>query len=127
MIYLLLAIHQDLKDLTDLSIIIFLIPLLPSSPAKISFSNTLLIPETTFHFTTKISIALCWLDELPWLVDLRTYGLYTVHGNLRNGIKSSEWNTGNLLKALFKLLDESPEYTEITESGDYALPYCGHR
>ena len=37
---------------------IFLIPLLSSSSAKISFSNTLLISKT-FHFTAKISIALC--------------------------------------------------------------------
>ena len=45
-----------------LSVIIFLIPLLPSSPVKMSFSNTLLISETKipFHYTTKISIALCW-------------------------------------------------------------------
>ena len=45
-----------------LSVIIFLIPLLPSSSVKMSFSNTLLISETKipFHYTTKISIALCW-------------------------------------------------------------------
>ena len=59
LIYHLLAIHQDLKDwVTNLSVIIFLIPLLSSSSAKISFSNTLLISKT-FHFTAKISIALC--------------------------------------------------------------------
>ena len=40
--------------------IIFLIPLLPSSSVKISFRNTLLVPETTFYLTTKLSIALCW-------------------------------------------------------------------
>ena len=44
----------------NLSVIIFLIPLLPSSSAKISFSITLLVSETTFHFTAKIFIALCW-------------------------------------------------------------------
>ena len=44
----------------NLSVIIFLIPLLQSSSVKISFSNTLLVSETTFHFTAKISIALCW-------------------------------------------------------------------
>ena len=44
----------------NLSVIIFFIPLLPSSSAKMSFSNTLLVSETTFHFTAKIYIALCW-------------------------------------------------------------------
>ena len=60
LIHYLLAIHEDLKDLADLSVIIFLIPQLPSSSAKISFSNTLLISETTLHFTAKISISSCW-------------------------------------------------------------------
>ena len=32
---------------------------LPSCSAKISFINTLIIPGTTFHFTAKISLALC--------------------------------------------------------------------
>ena len=43
----------------NLSVITFLIPLLHKSSVKISFSNTLLVSETTFHFTAKISIALC--------------------------------------------------------------------
>ena len=43
----------------NLSVIILLILMLPSSPAKISFSNTELISETTFHYTEKTCIALC--------------------------------------------------------------------
>ena len=49
----------------NLSLITFLIPLHPS----ISFSNTLLISETTFHFTTKIFIAL----YLPISRDTRSF------------------------------------------------------
>ena len=45
----------------DLSVIIFLTPLLSSSSVKISFSYTLLVSETTFHFTAKISNALCYI------------------------------------------------------------------
>ena len=44
----------------NLSVIIFLIPLLSSNSLKILFSNTLLVSETTFHFTVKISIVLFW-------------------------------------------------------------------
>ena len=44
----------------NLSVIIFLIPLLSSNSLKILFSNTLLVPETTFHFRAKISIVLFW-------------------------------------------------------------------
>ena len=50
------------------NIIIFLIPLLPSSSAKISFCNTLLISKKTFHFTTKIPIALCWSIDIETLI-----------------------------------------------------------
>ena len=58
----------------NLPVTIFLIPLLPSSSVKILFSNTaVLVSKTTFHFTAKISIALCWLISrdtkslLTWL------------------------------------------------------------
>ena len=44
----------------NMSVIIFLISLLPSGCVKTSFSNILLVSETTFLFTAKISIALCW-------------------------------------------------------------------
>ena len=71
------------------------------------------------------------LDELLYLVDLGTFGIHTVHGSLENDIKFSGRNTGKLLKALFKILDESPArrdtYTKVTESEDFPLPYCGHR
>ena len=42
----------------DLSVIIFLTPLLSSSSVKISFSYTLLVSETKFHFTAN---ALCYI------------------------------------------------------------------
>ena len=54
----LLAIYQDL--ICCQVQLIILISLLPSISAKKSFSNTLVISKTTFHFTATISIALCW-------------------------------------------------------------------
>ena len=66
------------------------------------------------------------LDELPKLADIRTCGLHTVHGSLKNGIKNSSWNIGRTLKAMTKLLDESParreKYEMVTESNVYPLP-----
>ena len=41
--------------------VIFLIGLIPSKSAKISVTNSLLISETVFLFTAKISNALCWI------------------------------------------------------------------
>ena len=46
-------------------------------------------------------------------------------------IKKSGWTVGKTLKAMWKLLDESPArrdiYKSVTESDVYPLPYCGHR
>ena len=71
------------------------------------------------------------LDELPKLADIGTCGLHTVHGSLKCGLKESNWNIGKILKAMAKLLDESParreKYEMVTESVVYPLPYCGHR
>ena len=70
---------------SNLSVIIFLIPL-PVSPlsrsAKISFSKTLLIFEATFHFTAKMSIALCWPIYLKTL-KVFLLGSYTWHQTLQ--------------------------------------------
>ena len=71
------------------------------------------------------------MDEVPRLVDIGTCGLHTVHGSLKNGIKSSDWEIGKILKAVFKLLDESPArrdiFRNVTESEVFPLPYCGYR
>ena len=56
--------------------------LLPSNFAKISFINTLLIFETTFHLTAKISIALCWPIYLKTL-KVFSLGFYTWRQILR--------------------------------------------
>ena len=72
----------------------------------------------------------CNLEELPTLADIGTCGLHTVHGSLKNGIKSSNWNVGKILKAMSKLLEDSParreRYEMLTESNLYPLPYFGH-
>ena len=71
------------------------------------------------------------MDEVPRLVDIGTCGLHTVHGSLKDGIKSSGWEIVKILKAVFKLLDESPArrdiFRNVTESEISPLPYCGHR
>lgn len=71
------------------------------------------------------------LDEFPSLVDIGTCGLHTVHGSLKSGVKLSDWRIGKILKAMFKLLDESPArrdvFRSVTESDVFPLPFCGHR
>ena len=46
--------------------------------------------------------------ELPPLIQIGTCGLHTIHGSMKTGIKNSHWNTGKILKAAWKLLDEAP-------------------
>ena len=69
--------------------------------------------------------------ELPSLLDIGTCGLHTIHGSLKAGVKSSEWDTGSILNAMWNLLDESParreKYERITETNVYPLHFCGHR
>ena len=67
--------------------------------------------------------------ELPPLVNIGTCGL---HGSMKAGVKKSGWKNGKTIKAMYKILDESPArsdvvYESITESNIYPLPYRGHR
>ena len=81
----------------NLSVIIFLIPLLQSSSVKISFSNTLLVSETTFHFTAKISIALCWLIETLKVCSLCLQVTPNPAGYFRGGIFPQPQECGSRL------------------------------
>ena len=71
------------------------------------------------------------LNELPALLDIRTCGIHTIHGSLKNIERASEWDIGKVLKSMSKILMNPPARREtfgkITESNIYSLPYCSHR
>ena len=71
-----------------------------------------------------------WMRFLTWWI-LEHVVCIPSHFSLKNGIKSSGWEIGKILKAVFKLLDESPArrdiFRNVTESEVSPLPYCGHR
>ena len=46
-------------------------------------------------------------EELLPVIDIRTCGLHTVQNSLKTGIKSSRWVVGKVMKAMWKLLNES--------------------
>ena len=87
-------------------------------------------PNVNLKFFQLINEERC-TAELPSLLNIGTCGLHTIHGSLKAGVKSTDWNTGKILKSMWKLLDESParreKYEGITESNVYPLQYCGHR
>ena len=57
--------------------------------------------------------------------------MHTIHGSLKAAVKAMDWSIGKALKAMWKILDETPVrrdiFEKITETNVYPLPYCGHR
>ena len=70
-------------------------------------------------------------NDLPSLLNIGTCGLHTIHGSLKAAVKAMDWSIGKVLKAMWKILDETPArrdiFEKITETNVYPLPYCGHR
>ena len=60
---------------------------------------------------------------LPYLLDIRTCGLHTLHGSFKTGIEKSEWEMKSLMKASFNLLHDSParwdDYESVTKSYNF--------
>ena len=70
-------------------------------------------------------------EELSPLIDIGTCRLHTVHNSLKAGIKSSRWIVGKVMKAMWKLLNESParreKYVALAETNLFPLRFCGDR
>ena len=70
-------------------------------------------------------------DELSPVINIGTCGLHTVHNSLKAGIKSSWWIVGKAMKAMWKLLNESPARREKCvapgETSLFPLSFYGHR
>ena len=68
---------------------------------------------------------------MPGLINVGTCGLHVVHGALRRGTQKTKWDVDSILKALYKLFDESPakreDYNTINGSNKFPLPFCGNR
>ena len=47
------------------------------------------------------------LNELPALLDIRTCGIHTIHGSLKNTEKASEWYIGKVLKSVSEILSKT--------------------
>ena len=65
------------------------------------------------------------------LIDTGICGLHIVHDNLKAGIKSSRQTVGKVMKAMWKLLNESlaqrEKYVALAKTNLFPLPICGHR
>ena len=68
---------------------------------------------------------------MPELINVGIFGLHVVHGRFRSGVQKTKCGVDSILKALYKLFDESPakreDYSAITGSNKFPLPFCGNR
>ena len=68
-------------------------------------------------------------NEKEWsnLLNLGSCGLHIVHGAFQTGIKATNWEVEEVLKAMFKLFHDSPErrdlYIKVTENEKFPLRY----
>lgn len=70
-------------------------------------------------------------EQYPSLLDVGSCSLHVVHGAFRSGMNKTNWGLDTLLRSLHNLFHESPakreDYTKITKSDIFPLPFCGHR
>ena len=70
-------------------------------------------------------------EQLPGLINVGSCGLHVVNWAFRGGTQKMKWAIDSILRELFKLLDESPakreDYSAITRSNKFPLPFCGNR
>ena len=70
-------------------------------------------------------------DDYPGLIDIGSCSLHIVHGAFRTGVQKTKWGVDDLLKALYNMFPNSPakreDYTKVTESNVFPLPFCGTR
>ena len=68
---------------------------------------------------------------LPYLLDIGTCGLHTLHGSFKTGIEKSGWKMKSLMKASFNKLHGSPvrqdDYENVTKSLKFLLLFCALR
>ena len=67
-------------------------------------------------------------NDLKGLLEVGTCGLHTVHGALKHAENASGWNIDKILSAIFKIIDQSPNYERLSgESVVYPLQFCSRR
>ena len=70
-------------------------------------------------------------EQLSGLINDGSCGLHLVHGAFRSVAQKTKCGVDSILKALHKLFDESlakrEDYSAITGSNKFLLPFCGNR
>nr|CAD7425904.1 unnamed protein product [Timema monikensis] len=104
------------------------------------------IRGTRFEWLTyyRIFVGYCWHsssedehlksvtdNEVCSLLNLGTCGLHVVHGSLRTGVESVDWDISSLLRHMYYLFTDSPArralFTQLTGCTTFPLKFCGVR
>ena len=88
-------------------------------------------PNVNWKMLSKITEEGNSTEHYPGLIDVGSCSLHAVHGTFKSDESKTKWGIDTLLKALPNLFDESPakreDYTKITGSDIFPLPFCAHR
>ena len=70
-------------------------------------------------------------QELPKLLNIGSFNLHVIHGALKTGFKSAEWNIEKLMKASSNLFHDWParraDYVTVTECENFFHAFCSTR
>jgi hypothetical protein len=71
------------------------------------------------------------VNNCPPLLNIGSCGLHTVHNAFKHGCKKSGFEVCSFLKAhhflFFETSARREDFSEITGSSVFPLPFCGHR
>ena len=89
------------------------------------------VPNVNWKMLSKITEERSSTEHYPGLINAGSSSLHVVRGAFRSGESKTKCRIDILLKALHNFFDESPakreDYTKITGSYIFPLPFCGHR
>ena len=66
--------------------------------------------------------------DYPNIIDIGSCSLHVVHGAFKSGIEATNWYLKKIMKAMWKLFDDSPArrdiYVKICEVNEFPVRYC---
>ena len=70
-------------------------------------------------------------NELPQILEIGSCGLHVIHGAFQTGVKATGWELDRVLKAMWKLFNDSPArrdlYINLNRSDSFPLMFCQAR
>ena len=66
-------------------------------------------------------------NDYPTIINIGSCGLHVIHGAFKTGINATDWDLKKILKAMWKIFDDSPArrdtYIELCEVSKFPLRY----